>query len=153
MRELLFTYDMSMSLSMSMSYSYGNDDYQADGAGTGSSSPAFASEPTSAPGTFNTTSFPSSASPTAASTESLLSCYGLDYRNFTSPLFIETRQAAISFTELESALENLLRGELPLCGYLNRRKLEDLNATSNYYIGNVDLVRDVGGKLLREIAS
>lgn len=148
---------MSMSMSMSMSFTYdsqddsdddvSNEDDLADSDSNGSNS-TVAPTPnasTSAPdsGTVNSTA--NTNSPTTELTVSPLSCYGMEYVIFESPLYVETSRDEISYSVLENQLEDAMRDILPFCEDLNQRKLTRAPSETSFYIGNVDLVGDESG--------
>jgi hypothetical protein len=125
MRELSFVSDiylsmpMSMSMSMSMSLSYHFDESQDEH-----------SSPTPSPSSISTAIF-------------LPSCLELQVTPLEASVEIETTQLSLSFSAVESMLENAMREIFPFCEAPKRavRRLED-SADSTFYVGYVQLEED-----------
>lgn len=102
---------------------------------------------TVAPSTITNTSPTSSPSFFAtadgdAVSSSLPSCLGFEFRDLQAPLFVETDRDSISFSLLESMLEDEMRDRLPFCENLGPGRMLEDGLDTDYYIGIVDLAKE-----------
>jgi len=108
----------------------------------------------------------------------LPTCFDMEPQTLENRMFVETRRSSLDFPLLENILSDLMRDRLPMCEDVTaRRKLQELDeifsvneeesdfgymrglqqdevdrTSSEYYIGNVDLVPDEEECKLRHCA-